>query len=133
MLLCLLVVAPQQAFPPVDQSRLYKRTYRITNIGVPVGLLPHGLRQHFVQQMSGRDVEGSVQRVVKNDFGQHIKFSVTGTVATLNHVANTVLNDERWDYVLEDEQPRTQTTTSRRFVIISSTRGADCGANSNKE
>ena len=110
------------------------RRYAIYSMDAPVEMVPLGLRNFMVRQMTGRLIEGSVQRACSIEFGQHIVVRVTGTPATLDDFETELLQQPAGWCSYERTHTETRRSISHcQFVIINSTVNAKSGPNSNSE
>ena len=113
------------------ESNLIKRKYYIINIPEPAGLFQNGIRDWVATEMKGRQIEGTVRRIVYEGL-QAIEVVMTGNISSLNPVVE-ILSSPEWDFVQVGEDMNVLRFMHNKFTIIQSTRGAISGERSNPE
>jgi hypothetical protein len=108
---------------PAVVSPLQARLYHIYNINCPIDMIPRGVRDYIVRQMSGRSIEGNVRRGRNSNTGEQLVIlSITANDATFSDIEGSILNSDMWDYMTVHSEPR-QTFSHRNFRILPSWNG----------
>ena len=108
---------------------MFKR-YILYDIQVPEGLLARGIRQYFVDSCKGRQIVGSVMRTVDNEYGQSLMISITAAPSVSDDFQRDVLDSGHWGYVTKNVEMRHSMPNHRQFTILTSSRNAVKGPNS---
>ena len=94
------------------------------------GLLARGIRQYFVDSCKGRQIVGSVMRTVDNEYGQSLMISITAAPSVSDDFQRDVLDSGHWGYVTKNVEMRHSMPNHRQFTILTSSRNAVKGPNS---
>ena len=100
------------------------------DIQVPEGLLERGIRQYFVDSCKGRQIVGSVMRTLDTEYGQSLMISITAASSVSDDSQRDVLDSGYWEYVTKNVETRHSMPNHRQFTILTSSRNAVRGPNS---
>lgn len=106
------------------------RTYIIYNINAPKGLVVHGIRTYILQEMRGRIVGGSVQRICTEEYGQCIRLKCVCNVETHGIITKFLEDTDFWNW--QHHGTEVVHTMSEKFSIIDSTSNTICGTGSDE-
>jgi hypothetical protein len=108
------------------------RRYAIYSLNAPAEMVPFGIRNYIVRRMTGRSIEGSVQRACSVEYGQHVVVRVTGTPATLDDFETELLQKPPdWCSYERTHTESRKSMSDSQFKIIGSTANAESGPYSN--